>query len=120
METIASIPSGVWLSAALGAGIAITLVLASAVMGYRALRRSPEAYLHASVRGSIWRMAGALVGTGLGLALGPTSTPVFVVTFLAVYLAGHLVLALRLGAALASRSGGDSSRSATDRAAQTF
>ena len=97
--------AGGFVSAGLGAMIALALAGATAVAGFRALRRGPKAYLTASVRGTLWRMAGTLVGVAAVLLLGPPSVPAFVVAFLVVYLAAHVILALRFGAVLARQGG---------------
>jgi hypothetical protein len=95
---------GYLVSAALGSAVGLVLVVATAIVGVRALKRGARAYLSASVRGTVWRMAGALVGVGAGLLLEPPSVATFAVAFLMVYLTGNAILVLRFGRQL-SRDG---------------
>ena len=94
-------------SAALGSAVGLVLVVTTAIVGVRALRRGARAYLTASFRGAVWRMAGALVGVGAGLLLKPPSVAAFAVSFLMVYLTGNAILVFRFGRQL--NRGGDGS-----------
>ena len=101
--------AGYLVSAAMGSAIGIAIVVATAVVGMRALKRGARAYLDASVRGAIWRMAGALIGVAAGLLLEPPSIATFAVSFLMVYLTGNAMLVLRFGRQLDRKGDGSGS-----------
>lgn len=89
--------AGYLISAGMGSFVGLVIVVATAIVGVRAMRRGGRAYLDASVRGTVWRMAGALVGVSSGLALDPPSIATFALSFLMVYLTGNAMLVLRFG-----------------------
>jgi uncharacterized membrane protein YfcA len=97
---------GYLISAAMGSAVGLAIVVTTAVVGMRAMKRGAQAYLDASVRGSIWRMAGALVGVAGGLLLDPPSIATFAVSFLMVYLTGNAMLVLRFGRQLDRKDDG--------------
>ena len=84
------------LSAVMGSAVGL-LAMTTAALGrlYWSLRRS-SAVPHA-LRGSGWRMVGAVAGVVLGVLLDPPSWPAYAVSFLMVYLTGNGILMLRFG-----------------------
>jgi hypothetical protein len=100
---------GYLISAGMGSLVGLLIVVATAIVGVRAMKRGARAYLDASVRGAVWRMAGALVGVTAGLALDPPSIATFAVSFLMVYLTGNAMLVLRFGRQLDRNQDGSGS-----------